>query len=61
MNFKPINKNNVILGAKMKVDSSELTVIKKALEFYAFHEDTDNIDINLAKCVLDSIVAGEEA
>jgi hypothetical protein len=60
MNFKPINKNNVILGAKMKVDSSELMVIKRELEFYAIHEDTDNININLAKYVLDSIVAGEE-
>ena len=61
MNFKPINKNNVILGAKMKVDSSELMVIKRALEFYAYHEDTDNIDINLAKRVLSSITAGEKA
>lgn len=53
MKFKPIIKDNYMLGAKMQVSAVELLVIRDALRIYSSNEEVNKVDSTLAEFLLE--------
>lgn len=60
MKFKPIIKDNAMLGAKIQVTAVELSIIRDALRIYSRNEKVNKVDSTLAEFLLDKTNFREE-